>query len=420
MNKIWLILKREYLTNLKKPTFLFSAFGTPVLVIAVFVLAIAIATSGDTMDDLKQVGTIDNAGVLDAEVRSADYPDLFVAYESEEAARAALDAETLDAYVVIPESYIATGQVQLYSYDGVPSDLEDVIDDLLIANLSTQVNTDIPTARLIDPANATIRLADSGRELTPESLPALILMPIIFVVIFMIAMQISGTFVMSGLVEEKTNRLIEVLATTVTPMQLLTGKIIGLGLLGLTQISIWIGMIIVVIALGQDIPLLSGLVIPVDMLVYSVIYFILGYFLIASLLSVVAVIVNSEAESRQYAAIVSLVFVIPVYLTAVFLNDANGPIPTVLSIFPFKSPTSMIMRVGFVSVPLWQMGLSIALLLLTTLFFMWASAKIFRWGLLMYGKKPSLRELIAVIQGNPYKYSQPQTETPTKKEVRAS
>ncbi|MDX1995084.1 MAG: ABC transporter permease [bacterium] len=412
MNKLWLIIRREYLTNVRKPSFLFTAFGTPLILISIVVLVIIISLSSETnIEELAGVGYVDQAGVITPEARSEEYPDLFSPYASEEEARAALDSGTIDAYYVIPENYLATSQVQLYSNESMPSDLEDVFDEFLVSSFLSQITAEVPSTRVLEPVEATLHIESTGRELTEAGITGIILLPLLLAVVFMIGIQLTSGLVMSGLTEEKTNRLIEVLVTTVTPMQLLAGKLIGLGLLGLTQIGAWLVLLALVAVFGPSIPFLEGVVIPLDLIIFSAIYFILGYFMVASLMAAIGVLVGSEMESRQYAGVMSIVLAIPIYLTAAFLSDANGTVPTLLSMFPFTAPMSMIMRLGFVNVPAWQLALSIGILLLTALFFLWASARIFRWGLLLYGKRFNLREIIAVLRGNPDQVSQPETRS---------
>jgi ABC-2 type transport system permease protein len=412
MNKLWLIIRREYLTNVRKPSFLFTAFGTPLIILGIAVLSVVISLSSETsIEELAGVGYVDQAGVITPEARSEEYPDLFSPYASEEEARAALDSGMIDAYYVIPENYLATSQVQLYSSESMPSDLEDVFDDFLVSSFLSQITAEVPPERVLEPVESTLRIESTGRELTEAGVAGIVILPILLAVVFMIGIQLTSGFVMSGLVEEKTNRLIEVLVTTVTPMQLLAGKLIGLGLLGLTQIGAWLVLLALVAVFGPSIPFLEGLVIPFDIIFFAAIYFVLGYFMVASIMAAIGVMAGSEMESRQYAGVLSILFVIPIYLTAAFLSDANGTVPTLLSMFPFTAPMSMIMRLGFVNVPAWQIALSIGILLLTALFFVWASARIFRWGLLLYGKRFNLREIIAVLRGNPDQVSQPETRS---------
>ncbi|MCA9915557.1 MAG: ABC transporter permease, partial [Anaerolineae bacterium] len=203
---------------------------------------------------------------------------------------------------------------------------------------------------------------------------------------------------MNGIVEEKTNRVMEILVTSVTPTQLLTGKIIGLGLLGLTQMVIWGVAGGVAIALGQSLPFLSGVTFPTDLALLALVYFVLSYFLIASLMAGVGVVANSEQESRQFSSFISLMWVLPFFFVAQFIDDPNGVVPILLTLIPITSPISALMRVGLSAVPAWQIIASLAILFVTMIFTAWGSARVFRWGMLRYGKRVSLRDMIRAVR----------------------
>lgn len=407
MNKIWLVIKREYLFNLRRPAFLFAAFGTPIFFVAIIALSIFFTTATtQTIEDIGQVGYVDPADVLDAGIQVEEHPDLFIEYESEDAALAALDAGTVGAYFTLAEDYLDTGGLQLYSYDGTPSDLRPTINDFILNNLTQGRDLGVPANAIIESPEMTVRVEGDGRTINQESLPGLILFPLIFAVVFVLATNITSGFLMSGLVDEKTNRVIEMLITSMTPEQLLLGKIIGLFLLGLTQLAVWIGTAFLVVQFGADIPFLSGITLPADLLVFGLIYFLLGYLLVAGVMAGIGAVVESEQESRQYAFFISFPLFVPYFFIFQFFTNPEGPIPVALSLIPFTAPMSMIMRLGLSTVPLWQVALSVGLLLLTTALFVWMSVKVFRWGLLLYGKQFRPREILAVIRGNPYEYNQ--------------
>jgi ABC-2 type transport system permease protein len=128
---------------------------------------------------------------------------------------------------------------------------------------------------------------------------------------------------------------------------------------------------------------------------------LLGYFFLASIMAGIGAVVGSEQESRQIAGIFSFVLVIPFFALVTFITDPNGVVPTVLTLFPLTSPVAVMLRLGFGSVPTWQLSLSMVLLLVTALFTAWASAKIFRWALLMYGKRPGLRDIARALRRPP-------------------
>jgi ABC-2 type transport system permease protein len=396
---MWLVARREYLYNLRRRSFLFGAFVVPVMVIVIMLIAFSLALESETnAESIGQVGYVDLAGVLSEAV---DKPEQFMAYDSEADARQALDEQSIGAYFVLPEDYPQTGIVRLYTTSSIPEALHDRISAYLVANLSARLDTNISAERIQEPVDMTAHILDSGRTLTNEQIGGLFFTPIIFVMVFAMASQITSGFLMSGVVEEKTNRVMEILITSVTPTQLLTGKIIGLGLLGLTQLAIWLLGGFVLFRLGNNVPFLSGISVPPDVIVVSAIYFVLAYFLLASIMAGVGAVVGSEQESRQMASIFSIVLFLPIFFIVSFIIDPDGTLPVILTLIPFTAPVSVLLRIGFGALPAWQLILSIALLALTTILTVWASARIFRWALLLYGKRPTPRELWRAIRQSP-------------------
>jgi ABC-2 type transport system permease protein len=216
--------------------------------------------------------------------------------------------------------------------------------------------------------------------------------------VFIMASQTTSGFLMSGVVEEKGNRMMEILITSITPMQLLMGKVIGLGLLGLTQFGVWVIVGVTALSLGQNLEFLQGVNLPLDLIVIALTYFLIQYLMLAALFGSIGAVAGSEEESRQYVGVLSTLFFIPFFFITAFIQDSNGTLPTVFSMIPFTAPQSMLMRIGFGAPPLWEILLSLAILLVTALFTIWAAARVFRWSLLMYGKRISLRELWYVIR----------------------
>jgi ABC-2 type transport system permease protein len=321
-----------------------------------------------------------------------------VPYSSEDAARAALDDKSIGAYFILPSSYLNDGQIRIYSYTGIPGALKDTIKVLLKQNVTRQFGADIPLERLEEPVNLTIKVTDSGRTLTEANIPVLIFMPMIFALLFLMSSGVTSSFLMNGIVEEKTNRIMEILITSITPMQMLLGKVIGLGLLGLTQMLVWGTALVVIITAGQSLPFLRGIAVPWDMMVIFMAYFVLSYFLLAGLMAGIGAVAGSEQESRQLSSVISLIWTIPFFFIIAFFNDSNGTIPTIMTFIPFTAPMTVMLRMGLGSVPLWQIGISLALLAVATIGTVWVSARIFRWGLLRYGKRVSLRGLLRAVR----------------------
>lgn len=416
MHRTWLVARREYLHNIRQPSFLFAAFGTPLMIVIIFGVAMffAMRSTEGIRERIEageyQLGFVDQSGLVPQDIpaqgfseEQVPFPQVYVRFETSDDARAALDARDIDAYFVVAADYIQTGNVALYSYDTeVTTPLQRHINGLLNASLSLDLVTELPVERITRPIASeglSIFTLDTGRELDQRTLPTLIILPMFFAIVFTLATQITSGYLMSGLVEEKSNRMMEMLVTSITPMQMLSGKILGLGALGLTQLAVWIAGAGVVFVLGRDLPMLENAVFPIDLVLVALLYCVLGYFLTAAVMAGIGAVVGSEQESRQYAGIISLVQFVPYFFLVQFLTSPDGIAPVALSIIPFTSPMAMIMRYGLTTVPMWQLALSVGLLLVTTVVVMWMSARFFRWGLLMYGKRFSLRTVWAVISG---------------------
>ncbi|MCI0665809.1 MAG: ABC transporter permease, partial [Acidobacteria bacterium] len=215
--------------------------------------------------------------------------------------------------------------------------------------------------------------------------------------IIYITILIYGVMVMRGVIEEKQSRIIEVLLSSVRPFDLMLGKLIGIGMVGLTQYLVWaiFGLIIsaatalpVIAANWQRMPK-----IPVAQLIFFVVYFVLGYFLYGTLYAMVGAIVSNEDDGQQMQLPVTMTIVIPIMISTFVMRNPNGTASIVLSMIPFFSPVLMFLRIGLQMPPWWQIALSIALLIITILSVVWIAAKIYRIGVLMYGKRPTLPEL---------------------------
>jgi ABC-2 type transport system permease protein len=400
MNKTWLVARREYWFNLRRRSFLFAVFGVPLFTFVVWFLVFAlISSSEDDISKFGKVGYVDEAGVLANPIFPKDNTVNYVPYPDEAAARKALDDKSIAAYFTLPADYMKTGAVEVTSYSSIPSALEDSGKAFLLVNLSRSLQG-VSLDRIQEPVNLMIHVKDSGREITEANIPVLIFIPLIFAMLFMMSSNTTSGFLMNGIVEEKTNRIMEILITSVTPMQMLLGKIIGLGALGLTQLVVWGAAGGLLIRFGQALPALKGLTFPSDLMVIFVVYFLLSYFLLASLMAGLGAIAGSEQESRQFSTIISLLFVIPFFFFETFISDPNGTVPVVLTLIPFTAPVTALIRMGLGAVPAWQVIASLLILLVTTAVVVWASARVFRWALLLYGKRPTPPEIWRVVRSS--------------------
>ena len=399
MNRILLVAQREFITNLRRRSFLFTAFGLPLIIIAAqFAIGYFAVQQSRTTGTLGQIGYVDLTSdqILS---RAVDKPDEFQAYLDQESAMAALIDGEIGAYFVVPPDYLARGTIDAYAIKDIPRGIEQQMSSFLTDNLLGDWPPD-RARRLKNPGNLTISTLDGQKEIKgDESAIAAVLVPIMFAVLFMMSIFTTSGFLLQGVVEEKENRLMEILMTSITPLQMLWGKILGLSALGLVQVAVWAVAGGLALSRGSSLwSSLENVSLPTSLLVWAPIYLLLGYLLYGALLASIGAAVTSMQEGQQISGIVSLVASIPVLFSVSFFNNANGPIPTVLSLVPFTAPIAIVMRLPFADVPLWQISLSLLLLVLTTLLIVWIAAQVFRIGLLMYGKRLGLRPLWTALR----------------------
>jgi len=250
-----------------------------------------------------------------------------------------------------------------------------------ISNLPAQTQT-----RLLDGMTFNMQTPDGERKADTEN-PLPILLPMFFAIGFIMAVFSGAQYLLQAVVDEKANRTIEIVVSSVTPTQLMVGKIIGLALVGLTQVVAWGVMLGVLMGIANSrLSFLSGVSIPPQMLVIAAIMFVLQYLLLGSLMAAIGSAVIDQKDAQSANGPVSLLAMAPMFFITAILIDPNGLISTILSILPFTSPLAMLMRVGMTSVPFWQIALSIGLMALTVAIAMWLAGKVFRMGMLEYGK----------------------------------
>jgi ABC-2 type transport system permease protein len=401
MDKVLTIAFREFMYNLRRPAFLFAVFGTPLIIIVALVLSIGLIDSGPDLGEYGTVGYIDNSAeqVLAPGETLEDYPDLFVRYESKDAADEAARAGSLAAYFELAEEYLNNGQVTLYTMQPAPDALFDAIEDLLAENLSVGIPNALAVDVLTNGASFDVTAYDVNRTFDEDGGFFVIFMPIIFGFLLIMSSVTTSTFLMNGLVEEKTNRIMEVLITSVKPSELLLGKLLGMGALGLLQIVLLLAAGVIGLSIAQQNNVLGGLTIPPDLIVLAIIYYLLSYFLLAAVSIAIGAVVGSEQESRQLSAFMVLPVMLPYILLVSFILDPNGTVPTLLSLIPFTAPMAILMRTGMTNVPLWQIGVSIAGLVLLNIIVMWGAARLFKWGVLSTSKMPRLGRIIQALRG---------------------
>jgi ABC-2 type transport system permease protein len=240
-----------------------------------------------------------------------------------------------------------------------------------------------------------VQLTKAGEEKSGGELNFLV--GFVFVLLVFIPVLLYGQEVLRGIIQEKTDRIVEILVSSMTPMQLLSGKILGMAAVGLTQIGIWVAMGGAFAAYGAEMASAAGVnlgqFLRPGIAVWFVVFFVLGYLINVCFYAVGGSIVNSEKEAQQVLGPVMIVMMLPWFLVMPIIMNPDSTLSTVLSLIPIWTPITMFIRVLVSEPPLWQVLLSVALASGAVVFFFWVTAKIFRVGLLSYGKRPTIPEL---------------------------
>jgi len=410
MKKTLLVAGQEFLVNVRRPGFIIMTLLIPAL--GLIGIVVASAFGGEVggffesqfAPEASTTGYVDYSGLLES--AQPQYADEFVAYPDKESARAALVAEDIGSYFVLPADYMETGKVEVYGMSGgfsdfVAADSGSIRTFLLDSLLAGQVDPRIQ-ARAIDPMNMEVVTLNEQGEVSTESPFSWLgdfVVPYVFSILFVITIFTSSGFLLQGVSEEKEGRIIEILLSSISPTQLLAGKILGLGALGLLQITVWISAGALLLSAAMTIFALAGVIsLSLGTVALAVLYFVLGYLLFATLMGVAGSMGTTQRESQQIAGIFSFAAAIPWMTMGIVFSKPDSAIAVALSYFPLTSPVMMLMRLGITQVPAGQVAISVGLMIAGIALSLWGGAKIFRMGLLMYGKRPSLKDLARALR----------------------
>lgn len=416
MQHIWQVFKYEIWRNVRRRGYLFTTFGLPVLVMAVsfgvqwFGQQIS---EGQTPADLAGLqfdfGAINRAGYVDQSGLFADVTpdDELEPFSDIDSARAALEAGEIDTVYVIDPNYAENGAITQLVEEVTMDNVTSQPVRKLIFNVLQESFTSAELIRIQNPAQIRVvnleRAAspdDAGASNTEDTEFALVYG---FGILFLVIIFGTSSYLMQSVIEEKENRLIEILITSMRTIDLMAGKILALGLLGIFQVVVWGAFALFFSQFQQTLgaaSFLSGINLPMDILPLMVIYFLLGYLMFAAAFAGIGAISNSISEGPQISLVFSAPILLTFYLFPAFLNAPGGTVPTLLSLFPLTSPMAMVMRLSISPVPGWQIALSLVLLVLGVIFMFWVAARMFRIQSLLSGKAPSIRQLPKIIFGS--------------------
>ena len=422
-HKIWIILRSEYWRRVRTTAFILTTlllpFGLILLMVAPGAIGYFAASSGET-----RVAIIDETGVLFDRMQAASGSQFILSQTDapRDSVEAAVRTDTYDGYLVLPSDLLNGGSTATYtaSQGGgltTRAQLDNLIDEAVQDARMERQNAP-PEILAILESNVSL----NTQQLTAEGATddsSLAYMAVGWVMAFLIYMAVLlyGQYVMQGVIEEKNSRVVEIVVSSVRPFELMMGKVLGIGAMGLTQFIVW-GVLVLggssvlgsAAALFLDPSMLnlpagasdeavrqavdvSVPTLPVSLFVWFALFFLGGYLLYASLFAAVGSAVEQQQDAQSFVLPLMLPLIIPIVMLFFMLEAPNATFSVVLSMIPLFSPVLMVARIAVADVPFWQVGGSFLLLAGAFVGAIWLSGRIYRIGILMYGKKPSLREI---------------------------
>ena len=395
MKKTLLVFRNELAVTVKRKSFLVTLFLLPIIGSLVAIIAGNSQSEGNNnvisqifapQEQLKIQGIVDQSSLIKS--LPADYQDVFALYDTGEAANADLEAGVISAYYLIDSNYIQNGKITLFKPDFNPlgghnldNTLESLLTTQLLANQPGLVN------RVENPLQLNTTILSPEPQRDPES-GLTFFLPYAVTMIFYIVILSSASLMLNSVTKEKTNRMMEILMTSINPTQMLTGKIMALGLVGLLQTLVWSGTGYLLLRLsGRTFNLSSAFQLPISILIWGIVFFLCGYALYASLMAGVGALVPNLREASQATTLMVIPLVIPLMLISAIIENPNGALAMVFSLFPLTAPVTMMTRLSAGSVPLWQIFLAVVLLIASAYFVIRSVSGFFRAQNLLSGQE---------------------------------
>ncbi|MGQ0604848.1 MAG: ABC transporter permease [Anaerolineales bacterium] len=403
----------EYLTNVRRPGFIFATLLIPAL--GLIGLIVATFFSGQATNFLRDqfvpqdqnpIGVVDASGLYVP--IAPKFAERFTAFTDAESARQALLDRQIDGYLVIPADYLTDGKIDVFTREGggfsnaIAVDSDEIDPFLVEGLLSGKVEGEVLT-RVSDPSDFNrVTLTEAGDPDSGESNPLAFvggfLASFAVSLVLFISIFTSASYLLRSVSEEKENRVMEVVLSSVSAADLLAGKVIGLGALGLTQVGVWL---LSGVALTGGLGALAvGALAALNPMTFllALVYFLLGYLLFGTLMAVAGSLGTSMRESQQIAGVFSFAAAVPWMLNGLVIANPNNMLVRVLSWFPLTAPMMMMLRLPYGEVPFIDIIGSIALLIVTVPIVVWGGSKVFRTSLLIYGKRLSFKEIWSALR----------------------
>ena len=430
MNKIGLIIRREYFTRVKKRSFIIMTFLGPLLIAAIYIIPILLAMHGD--NEKRTIAVVDQSHWFERQFVNTEN-QTFIRLDGIDidSTKKLVQQGFFDIALFIPETQLnIPSSAVVYSMKQVPMSVESHIKEVMKNEIQVQkllaagVDPDILESIKTNINLSVIRMDEEGGEKETFTEVQFILGMVLAVMIYMFIMLFGGQ-VMQGVTEEKSSRIVEVIVSSVKPFQLMMGKIIGVSLVALTQFVMWIiltGVIYVgfsaAVGISHPEAISQGTVMAQEIsstnimdneavqnvlnIVHSIdfgtiifsfiVFFLLGYLLYATMFAAIGSLVDNNTDSQQFTLPVTVPLIIAILSAIYIVNDPDSSLAVWMSMIPFTSPVVMMVRIPF-GIPIWQVVVSAVILAGTFVGMTWVAAKIYRTGILMYGKKPTYKEI---------------------------
>jgi ABC-2 type transport system permease protein len=402
MNKTLLIFRHEFLHMIKRKGFIILTLIVPVLALIGIGVFQLVSTDETPLVETVTIGYVDKAGGFE-QYTSQGYIEL-VRFDKPSDATAALINGDVSEYFVIPSDYLTTGIINRYTLERqleTPPAIATGIKNFLTSNMLAGKVPPETVYRIEAPLGlVTTTLTETGEVATEQGGYGNVTIPAIFGLLLALSLQAASLYMVEGLGDEKESRLIEVLLSSVSPRQLLTGKVLGLGAAGLVQVVVWLASLPLLLNLASSTigGFFSTIQLPANFLMLGIIYFILGYLLFAALSAGVGAISSSARDGQPLAMIYALLVFVPLWFASLLFIFPDSPIWTVLTIFPLTAPIEVMLRLGVAGIAAWELAASLAVMVLSIIGALALSIKAFRVYLLMYGKRPSWGEIIQSLR----------------------
>lgn len=423
MNKIWIVFRSEFGRRVRSKWFILSTLLGPVVLFGLMVIPPLIGMMASESTE-QTVALVDETGVLGAQLAERSGPRLaFVPVdESVDSLRAAVVAGVFDGFLILPADMLeGSAHARYYSVEGggfsMESRLEDVLHEVVIGYQLNAQNVSPEVRAIMDSSTGVQLLKITEDGTTADSAAASSLLGMIMGFVIYIAMFIYGAYVMHGVMEEKQSRVLEIVVSSVRPFELLMGKVLGIGAMGLLQMGAWVvfmigltlsagGMASIFLdpsdfnlpegVSGEELAAAADIGLPQlapELFAWFLLFFLGGYLLYSSLFAAIGASVEHQQDAQSLMFPVTILIIIPMLFISVIVESPNSTLAVTLSMVPFFSPVLMVLRIAVTQVPFWQVLVSFLLLCATFVGAIWICGRIYRVGILMYGKKPTLRDL---------------------------